>query len=75
MKMLRNFGKSENAHLLATFLRDAGIEVSVFDENAYGGNALGAIGNSIRIEVAEAQFEEATRLMDEFYSHRSESSD
>lgn len=63
MKILRSFAKSENAHLLATLLRDNGIDAYVIDDSAYGGNILGAIKNSIRIEVPEDQLDRALEVL------------
>ena len=65
MQILRSFSKSEDAYLVATLLRDRGIEAEVIDEGGYGGNILGAIKNSIRIEVPEEQFEEAREVLKE----------
>ncbi len=64
MQILRSFSKSEDAHLLATLLRDNGIEAFVIDDNAYGGNLLGAIKNSIRIEVPDDQHAAAREVME-----------
>lgn len=64
MQILRSFSKSEDAYLLATLLRDNGIETYVIDDNAYGGNILGAIKNSIRIEVREDQHALARKVME-----------
>lgn len=64
MQILRSFSKSEDAHLLATLLRDHGVEAIVIDDNAYGGNILGAIKNSIRIEVPEDQHALAREVME-----------
>ena len=64
MKILRSFSKSEDAYLLATLLQDSGIDAVVFDDNAYGGNILGAIKNSIRIEVPDDQHDAARKVME-----------
>ena len=64
MQILRSFSKSEDAHLLATLLRDHDIDAEVIDDNAYGGNILGAIKNSIRIEVPEEQYDAARKVME-----------
>ena len=63
MKILRSYYKSENAHLAATLLRNAGIEAIVVDDSALGGNVLGMMKNAIRIEVAESDFERAQEIL------------
>lgn len=68
MTILRSFSRSESAHAAATFLRSREIEAVVIDDNAFGGNILGAMKNAIRIEVPEEQVEEAKRLLEEWYA-------
>ncbi len=63
MQILRSFSKSEDAHLFATLLRDRDIDAEVIDDSAYGGNILGAIKNSIRIEVPDEQLAAAQEVM------------
>ncbi len=64
MQILRSFSKSEDAHLLATLLRDRDIDAEVIDDSAYGGNILGAIKNSIRIEVPDEQYDAARKVLE-----------
>lgn len=65
MKILRSFSKSEDAYLLASFLGSEGIECSVVDDNAFGGNLLGATKSSIRIEVPDEDFDRAKKILEE----------
>jgi len=67
MITLRSFSRSEGAHAVATFLRSRDIEAVVIDDNALGGNILGATKNAIRIEVPEEQLERARELVEEWY--------
>ncbi len=65
MVRLKSFSKVENAHTTAAFLRSLDIEATVVDESSFGGNALGATPNSIRIEVPEEQLAEAREALEE----------
>lgn len=67
MKMVRHYSKSEDAWLASSALEANGIEAFVIDDNAIGGNLLGVLQKSaIRIEVAESDFDEADRILEEF---------
>ena len=68
MTILRSFSKSESAHAAATFLRSRDIEAVVIDDNAFGGNILGATKNAIRIEVPEEQKAAAEKALEEWYA-------
>lgn len=65
MVRLKSFSKVENAHTTAAFLRSLDIEATVIDESSFGGNALGATPNSIRIEVPDEQLEDALKALEE----------
>ena len=66
MKKLRAFTKSEDAHLVASFLKSNEIEAVVIEDGGFGGNILGATKNAIRIEVPEEQFKEAESVLEQF---------
>ncbi|MEM1294383.1 MAG: DUF2007 domain-containing protein [Verrucomicrobiota bacterium] len=64
MVILKTFSTAEEAHVVRTVLANEGIEAVVIDDSAFGGNALGAIQSSIRIEVPEKQREKALEILD-----------
>ncbi len=66
MMTLKTFSKSEQAYLFATFLESQGVTVNVVDDNAFGGNALGAIKGAVRVEVAEEDFAAAKEVADDW---------
>jgi|GEM_PF-1197199 len=64
MIAIKNFAKSEEAHLCAAWLQNNGIEATVIDESAVGGNLLGSTTpGSVRIEVPVTQEELAHQLL------------
>lgn len=65
MTTLKKFLNSAEANLCASFLQNAGIEATVFEDSAYG-QALDAIGSSVRIVVPEEQLEEARTVLEEY---------
>tara|TARA_R110002096_G_scaffold4501_2_gene21040 strand:+ start:1762 stop:1977 length:216 start_codon:yes stop_codon:yes gene_type:complete len=64
MVILKTFSTAEQAHVIRTVLSNEGIDATVIDDNAFGGNALGAIQSSIRIEVPENQLDQAQEILD-----------
>lgn len=66
MVILKSYSNAEAAYVDSAFLSSEGVEVVVVDEHAIGGNLLGTTSpGSIRIEVAEADFERAEKLLRE----------
>ena len=64
MVILKAFSTAEEAQLVRTILANEGIDAAVIDDSAFGGNALGAIQSSIRIEVPDDQREQAQEILD-----------
>jgi hypothetical protein len=66
MKTLKTFAKAEDAHLAASLLDSAGIEALVIEDHAFGGNLLSTTTReSTRIEVDEADFDQAEKILEE----------
>ncbi|MGI9240912.1 MAG: putative signal transducing protein [Verrucomicrobiales bacterium] len=65
MTTLKNFLNSAEANLCAAFLKNAGIDATVFEDSAYG-QALDAIRSSVRIVVPDEQLEEARTVLEEY---------
>ena len=65
MPVVRTFLKSEDAFVAASLLESEGIDATVIDDSAYGGNLLGATKGAIRIEVPENQLERAKTVLGE----------
>ena len=63
MGTFRVYYKSEEAYADAAFLCGMGLNATVFDEQGFGGNALGASTESIRIELPDHEVTEATALL------------
>lgn len=61
--ILKAFSTAEEAQLVRMVLANEGIDAAVIDDSAFGGNALGAIQSSIRIEVPENQREQALEIL------------
>ena len=72
MVIAKTFSKSEDAYVAASLLESEGIVATVIDDSAYGGNALGATANSIRIEVEEDSLERARQLLSESAARESD---
>ncbi|MBL9145807.1 MAG: hypothetical protein JNM99_19160 [Verrucomicrobiaceae bacterium] len=68
MAIFRTYSKSEQACIDAALLCEMGLDAVVVEDRAYGGNILGATSASIRIELPEEQFAEATSLLAEVES-------
>jgi hypothetical protein len=67
MIAIKNFAKSEEAHLFAAWLLNQGVDAVVVDESAMGGNLLAATTpGSVRVEVPVTQEQEAHRLLVEY---------
>jgi len=64
MPAVKSFNKAEEAHICAAYLMNEGVDAMVIDESGIGGNALGAVTGSIRIEVPESQETEAVTLLE-----------
>lgn len=65
MKIAETFSKSEDAYVAASLLSSEGLDPTVIEDSAYGGNVMGAIANAIRIEVPDHQFEAAQKILRE----------
>jgi hypothetical protein len=63
MATFRSYSKSEEAYADAAFLCGMGLDATVFDERAFGGNLLGNGVSGIRIELPDEQITEANQLM------------
>ncbi len=72
MVTLQAFSKAEDAAVFCSLLASQGIEAVLVDESSFGGNALGATPNSIRVDVPEAQVERAREILREEQAHQSE---
>ncbi len=70
MPVAGTYGKSEDAHVAASLLRSEGIEATVFEDSAFGGNLLGMSAGAIRVEVPEEMLERARSMLVEADSHR-----
>ncbi|MEO0413685.1 MAG: DUF2007 domain-containing protein [Verrucomicrobiota bacterium] len=69
MKPLKTFATSQKANLFAAYLGSEGIECTVHDDSSYGGDLMGVANpNTIRIDVAEEDFEDAKKLLDDYES-------
>lgn len=63
MAIFRTYSKAEQAYTDAALLCEMGLDAVVVEDRAYGGNILGATSASIRIEMPEEQFAEATSVL------------
>jgi hypothetical protein len=59
----RSYTKSEDAYSDAAFLCGMGLDATVFDERAFGGNLLGPIAGSIRIDLPDEQLAAAEEIL------------
>ncbi|TLD69394.1 hypothetical protein FEM03_17250 [Phragmitibacter flavus] len=67
MIAIKNFARSEEAHLFAAWMLNQGVDAMVVDESALGGNLLGGTTpGSVRVEVPVTQEQEAQRLVVEY---------
>lgn len=64
MPVFRAYSKSEEAYADAAFLCSMGLDASVVDERAFGGNLLGTSTEGIRVELSEEQLATATQLLE-----------
>jgi hypothetical protein len=65
MTTLKKFLNIDEANLCASFLQNAGIDASVFEDTAFGGG-IDAIEGTNRIVVPEEQLDEAKELLKEY---------
>jgi len=63
MTIIERFLNSMDANLCASFLQNEGIDATVFDDSAIGGDGLGAIKNTVRVVVPDEQLEKAREAM------------
>lgn len=62
MTTLERFLTSVDANLCVTYLRNEGIDATVFEDSALG-DAIGAFKNSIRVVVPDDQLEQAKQVL------------
>jgi hypothetical protein len=66
VKTLKTFATAEEAYLAASMLDSAGVESSVLDDRAFGGNMLGMTSkHGVRLQVAEEDFDRAREIVGE----------
>jgi hypothetical protein len=65
MKTLKEFFRSSEASLCASFLQNAGIEATVFEDSAFG-DALDSTKSAVRIVVPDEQFAEAEEVLKDY---------
>ena len=66
MTIVERFLNSVDANLCASFLQNEGIDASVFDDSAIGGDGLSAIKSSVRVVVPDEQLEQAREAMKDY---------
>ena len=66
MITLKEFLNIDEANICASFLQNAGIEASVFEDTSFGGG-IDAIKGTNRIVVPEEQLEEAKKVLEEYH--------
>ena len=62
MKTIERFLTSAEANLCASFLQNAGIDATVFEDSSLG-DSIGAFKNAIRVVVPDDQFEKAEEVL------------
>ncbi|MGI8603848.1 MAG: putative signal transducing protein [Verrucomicrobiales bacterium] len=65
MKTLKTFATAEEGHLAASLLESAGIQAFVVEDRALGGNLLATTSRGVRIELDEADFAQAEKILEQ----------